>query len=76
MAYVEMVDPQSAILGEIADARMTRDDVALTYAFAIRQQAEMDFALVNRAIVERWSLAALKYIKTKAWALVEGKATP
>jgi hypothetical protein len=62
-----MVDPEGQLLREIADERMTRDDVAMTYAFAIRQQDEVDFAKVNRAIMDRWSLAALKYIKTKAW---------
>jgi hypothetical protein len=27
-------------------------------------------ATVNRAILDRWSMAALKYIKEKAWKLV------
>ena len=34
---VAMVDVEGHLLREIADPRMTRDDVALTYAFAIRQ---------------------------------------
>lgn len=74
--HVEMIDPQGQILREIADKRMTRDDVALTYAFAIRQSvarqsARVDWTLVNHAIIERWSLSALKYIKTAAWRRVE-----
>lgn len=68
---VEMVDPQGTILREIADPAMTRDDVALTYAFAIRQRDEIDWPLVNARIVNRWSRAALVYIKTKAWKLIE-----
>jgi hypothetical protein len=70
---IQLVAPQSTILGEIADDRMTRDDVALTYAFCIRQRGvdTIDFGAVNRAIVDRWSLSALKYIKTKAWRYVE-----
>lgn len=67
---VDLVDPQRQLLAEIVDKRMTRDDVALTYAFAIRQQDEVDFPTVNRAIIERWSLSALKYIKTAAWRRV------
>lgn len=77
--YVEMVDPQRVILEEIADKRMKRDDVAMTYAFALRQHGrtsddEFDYALVNRAIMDRWSLSALKYIKERAWKIAEGMA--
>jgi hypothetical protein len=71
---VDLVDPQGVLLREIADKRMTRDDVAMTYAFAIRQhdggRDQVDFAKVNHAILDRWSMAALKYIKEKAWRLV------
>lgn len=70
---VDLVDPQGTILREIADKRMTRDDVALTYAFAIRQRAEIDWPAVNRAIIDRWSLNALMYVKDRAWKLVEGR---
>jgi hypothetical protein len=71
---VDLVDPQGTLLDEIADPSMKRKDVAQTYAFAIRQHDEVDFAVVNRAIVERWSIAGLKWIKEEAWRLVEGKA--
>lgn len=75
---VEVVDPQGTILREIADPRMKRDDVALTYAFCIRQgghwgNEKIDYAAINKAIMDRWSLAALKYIKEKAWRIAEGK---
>lgn len=67
-----MVDPFGTIMREIADKRLTRDDVALTYAFALRQHPTgegFDFAAVNKAIMDRWSIAALRYIKDKAWRL-------
>lgn len=66
---VSMVDPQDVILREIADRSLTRDDVALTYAFCIRQSGEdeIDFPTINAAILERWSMAALRYIKREAW---------
>ena len=67
---VDLVDPQAQILREIADERMTRDDVALSYAFALRQADECDFSAINHAILDRWSMAALRYIKAKAWRLV------
>ena len=62
-----MVDVQGTILREIADPQMTRDDVAATYAFAIRQASQVDFPTVNQAIIDRWSMSALRYIKEKAW---------
>jgi hypothetical protein len=72
---VEMIDVQGQLEREIADQRLTREDVALTYAFAIRQWGPMDerYAVVNRAIMERWSLAGLKWIKTRAWKVAEGR---
>ena len=73
LMQIQMVDPQQVILEEIADGRLTRDDVALTYAIAIRQKSEMDWPRVNAAILERWSMDALFYIKRKAWAVVEGR---
>lgn len=69
---VELVDPQGTIMREIADPALKRDDVALTYAYAIRQDADMDWPAVNHAIIERWSMAALKYIKDRAWRYVNG----
>jgi hypothetical protein len=67
---IGLVDPQGQLLQEIADPRMKREDVALTYAFALRQGG-VDWPTVNKAIVARWSLSALKWIKTRAWKLVE-----
>jgi hypothetical protein len=65
-----LMDPERCLLDEIADKRMTRDDVAVTYAFALRGDHEqVDWAKVNLAIIERWSLNALRYIKREAWAL-------
>lgn len=68
-----MVDVEGQLFYEIADKRITRDDVALTYAFGIRQGDPIDWPKVNKAIIERWSMSALKYIKTEAWAYAEGR---
>ena len=78
--YVELVDPKGTLMDEIADKRLKRDDVAMTYAFALRQigapngMTNDDFAEVNRAIMDRWSIAALRYIKDKAWRIARGSA--
>lgn len=68
---VDMVDPQGVILREIADNRLTRDDIASTYAWCIRQRDECDFRVINQAILERWSLSGLAYIKKRAWKRFE-----
>lgn len=70
---VTMVDVQGQLEREIADERMKRDDVALTYAFGIRDcPDEVDWPKVNRLIIDRWSIAALRYIKEQAWREVRG----
>jgi hypothetical protein len=71
---MRMMNPQETILSEIADERMTHEDVAQTYAFCIRQKAvdPVDFGVVNRAIIERWSYSSLKSIKARAWRYIEG----
>lgn len=69
---VEMVDVEGQLLREIADPEMKRADVALTYAFGLRQQDEVDWPKVNRAIIARWSMSALKWIKERAWKHVSG----
>lgn len=71
-----MVDVQGQLMAEIAEPEMKRDDVALTYAFGLRQPGEVDWGKVNEAIISRWSLAALKYIKERAWKLHAGKVQP
>lgn len=66
---VELVDPEGVLLEEIADKRLKREDVALSYAFAIRQGEKLDWRKINEAIIERWSPSALKWIKTRAWKI-------
>ncbi len=58
-------------------AYKTRDDVVPYYRVAIAfADPEFDWTVVNKAIIERWSLDALGYIKHKAWtALPEPEFT-
>jgi len=53
------------------DPKVTRDDLIVAYAFAIKlmmqDDGEPDFKAINLAILDRWSEHALKYIKNKAW---------
>ncbi len=70
---IEMVDVQGQLEREIADPQMKREDVALTYAFGLRQRDDVDWRKVNGLIIERWSLSALKWIKTYAWKRLEDR---
>lgn len=67
---IELVDPEGQLLAEIADRRLTRDDVAATYALALgAREGVVDWSKINHAIIERWSMSALRYVKEKAWRL-------
>ena len=68
--YITMGDPENQILREIEEGH-TRNSVAFTYAFCMRDHPTVDFRTINKAIVERWSRAGLQYIKRMAWKLVE-----
>ena len=71
---ITLVDPQGDLMREIADDWMTRKDVALTYAFAMRSADDVDWPIVNQAIIERWSMAGLKFVKEQAWKLHEERS--
>ena len=63
---------EATLISDINDRKMTRDDVAVTYRQAIVSEQHfdcvtIDWSRVNKAIVRRWSLSALKYIKENAW---------
>lgn len=66
---VELACCESTLLAEITDLAFTRADVAKTYWLALRssERGAVDWAKVNRAIIARWSPAALQWIKTRVW---------
>lgn len=65
---IGLADPTCTILQEIEDPKCTRNVVAKTYALALRSDAETDWGRVNRAIIARWSVSALEWIKGRAWS--------
>ena len=67
MSRIELADCQPTLLQEIADPAMTRRDVALTYGLALRSSERVDWAIVNAAIIQRWSVSGLNWIKAAAW---------
>ena len=63
---LELANCTNHLLREIAEPAMKRRDVAQSYALAMRSQETTDYARVNGAIIARWSLSALEYIKQQA----------
>lgn len=63
---IELADCTNVLLDEIAMQEAKRKDIALTYRLAMQSSEDVDWAKVNRAIIDRWSFSALKYIKEMA----------
>ena len=66
---IELADPEGQILSEIADPAFKRADIITTYALILKggQAGIVNWPKVNRAIVTRWSLSSLDFIKRAAW---------
>lgn len=71
---LELANTTTMLLREIAEPTVYREDVALTYALAIASSNDTNWARVNRAIMARWSVSGLKYIKRRAWKMIKVKA--
>jgi hypothetical protein len=71
---VEMVDPLGQIVRECANKALTQRSVAMTYAFAIRQESPTDprWRVANEALVARWGERGRDQVKGMAWKLVNG----
>lgn len=64
----ELTNGQSTILREISMPEMKRKDIAQTYRL-IMESSEcdtVDYAVINNAIIDRWSYAGLTWIKKQA----------
>ena len=65
---IELICCTRVLLDEIANKAVKRRDIAKTYALALRSSEETDWPKVNRAIIDRWSVSGLEYIKNLAWS--------
>ena len=60
------------LMEAIKDKLNTRKDIAKIYGQALKEGlAGTDWKLVNQAIIERWSITGLIYIKNLAWKGLE-----
>lgn len=63
------------VLAAIGDKTKKRDDIVPYYAslLILPSNIEVDWLFIHNAIMMRWSLSAISYIKSKAWKLVPDK---
>jgi hypothetical protein len=66
---IVLADPEGYLLEEIANPAMRRLDVAKTYRLVLASgdQGRVNWRTVNTAIIDRWSVSTLEWIKTFAW---------
>ena len=67
----------TALLVQAAQRKgLTRRFVAGLYAISLRIQfGQTDWAVVNQAIIARWSISGLKWIKRLAWRALDEAVT-
>lgn len=74
---INLVCCTQVLLQDIGSKEAKRKDVALTYAMAMKSEAQgpdqPDWAVVNKAIINRWSRSGLDWIKKRAWDIAEGR---
>ena len=70
MMPLELALCEKTLLDEIAMPQIRRRDVAQTYRLAMQSSEceQIDWAKVNRAIMDRWSRSGLEWIKKQAWS--------
>ena len=56
---MELLDCQDTILNEIQHKECKRKDIALTYYFCMKSSENIDWGVINRAIIRRWSRPAI-----------------
>ncbi len=63
---IVMTDCQETILREIATPSLKQLDVAQSYALTMESGEQVDWAKINKAIMDRWSKSGLIRIKEMA----------
>lgn len=65
---IELMLCTKTLLWEIANRKMYRKDVAKTYCLALKSSEKTEWRTVNMAIIDRWSISGLEWIKKQAWS--------
>jgi len=76
---INLVCCTQVIVNEIRRG-VPRKHVALTYAMAIKSQADgadvPDWKEINAAAIERWGVKGLSALKNRAWGIAQGRIDP
>lgn len=77
---INLVCCTQVILQDVGAKECRQRDVALTYAMAIKSEAQgadkPDWRTINDAILGRWKKSGLVRVKNRAWGIVEGRIDP
>lgn len=75
---INLVCCTQVICNEIEQG-VSQKDIALTYAMAIKAQAQKadmpDWSVINKAILAKWKPSGLERIKKRAFDLLSGKVS-
>lgn len=69
LTNLRLADPEAGLLAAVADTKLTRAGMAKAYRTVLNDVARdrVNWRTVNEAIVRRWSVTALEWIKREAW---------
>lgn len=77
---INLVCCTEVILQDLGAKEVRQKDIALTYAMAIKSEAQgadkPDWPTINRAILKRWKMSGLVRIKNRAFDILSGKVKP
>lgn len=59
---------EERFLSQIRRDKFRRNDIAITYCYCLNN-LNLNWSKINKAIIDRWSLSGLKYIKKEAYKL-------
>lgn len=67
---IELACCEMVLMNEISIKAMKRRDIAQTYRLALQssERDSIDWRKVNEAIIARWSVSGLNWIKEQAWS--------
>jgi len=70
---IELVNCTLFLINEISMPEIHQKNIAKTYALAIMSSEKIDWKVVNKAIISRWSISGLERIKKMGWKIIEKK---
>jgi len=65
---ITLCDCQATILRELESPRVRRKDIAQTYRLCLESREAVEWGPINAAIIKRWGVPALNYVKRLAWS--------